>query len=125
MLSEADLVAIEAFVKKGNGLYIIADNDPYYAEANQLTERLFKARLAGNYDGQQTIAVRGKGLTRQDYARQGGKQPGSSRPPGGQGGGRPNVKLPGNVARIETPRSPVTTSTTTRCSPAFITSTRA
>jgi hypothetical protein len=98
-LADGDLAAIEAFVKQGKGLYIIADNDPYYVEGNQLCARLFNARLAGNYEGQQTIAVRGKGLTRQDYAKRGGGT--STKPPPGQGGGQPNVKLPGNVGRIE------------------------
>ena len=106
-LSEENLVAIEGFVKRGQGLYIIADNEPYFVEANQLAERLFRARLAGNYMGTQTIAVSGKGITRDDYQKEkgngqkGSKTAGKSQtvPPGR---GQPlEFKLPPNGAQLQ------------------------
>ena len=57
-LKAEDESAVVSFVAAGNGLYLLADNDPYLAEANQLARRLFDTTVTGNYAGQNLIAVR-------------------------------------------------------------------
>ena len=57
-LTPDDLLAIDAFVKAGKGLYIVADNDPLFAEANLIGNRLFGVSVQGNYRGEKTVGVR-------------------------------------------------------------------
>jgi hypothetical protein len=52
-----DCKAVEAFVEKGKGLYLVADNEPYLQEANLLAKQLFGAGLSGNYAGDKLVAV--------------------------------------------------------------------
>jgi hypothetical protein len=59
-LTAEDIVAIAAFVKKGKGLYLVADNAPYTAEANAIGSQLFGVSVGGDYHGTKTIAVRQK-----------------------------------------------------------------
>jgi hypothetical protein len=56
-MSAEDSKAVEAFVEKGKGLYLIADNAPYLQEANFLANRLFGASISGDYAGGKLIAV--------------------------------------------------------------------
>lgn len=58
LLTPDDVRAIEAFVKEGKGLYLIADNAPYTAEANAIGRQLFGVSVEGDYYGTKTIAVR-------------------------------------------------------------------
>ena len=55
--------AIEDFVKAGKGLCLLADDEPFTAEADELTRRLFGARVGGNYHADKVATVRGRGLT--------------------------------------------------------------
>lgn len=55
--------AIEDFVKAGKGLCLLADDEPFTAEADELAQRLFGARVGGNYLADKVATVRGRGLT--------------------------------------------------------------
>jgi molecular chaperone DnaK len=57
-LTHEHLDLIAEFFHAGHGLYVWGDNDPYYADANLVAERLFRASLAGNYSGDQVVGVR-------------------------------------------------------------------
>jgi hypothetical protein len=70
-LSNPDLSSIIAFVESGKGLYLIADNEPYVFEARQLVRKMFDTNLSGDYEGKNLIAVRGHGVTRDDFRRSG------------------------------------------------------
>ncbi|MFO0870703.1 MAG: hypothetical protein U0935_17375 [Pirellulales bacterium] len=84
-LNDADLMAIEKFVRSGKGLYLAADNQPYLLDANLLAQRLFQTQITGDYPGGKIIAVRGGGITQQDFAAAGGMDKfvkGGNAPPG-------------------------------------------
>ncbi|MEX0818164.1 MAG: hypothetical protein WD070_01185, partial [Pirellulaceae bacterium] len=49
---------IEAFVKGGKGLYLVADNAPFTAEADLIGKQMFGVSVEGDYAGTKTIAVR-------------------------------------------------------------------
>lgn len=61
--------AIISFVNERRGLYLAADNEPYLADASRLAMRLFGTRITGDYIGGNIIAVRGHGVTHDDYRR--------------------------------------------------------
>ena len=48
-LSSDDVVMIDSFVNKGGGLYNGSDNWPLQAEANQMTQKLYRKESFGNY----------------------------------------------------------------------------
>jgi hypothetical protein len=50
-LSRNQLQMISDFVRKGNGLLIWADNEPYYADANLLAQSLIGASFSGDKQG--------------------------------------------------------------------------
>ena len=62
-LDEKAFRAIEAFVTAGKGLCLLADDEPFTAEADELARRLFGARVGGNYRADRTAFVGGRGLT--------------------------------------------------------------
>lgn len=62
-LDEKAFKAIEDFVKAGKGLCLLAEDDPFTAEADELARRLFGARVGGNYIADKTAGVRGRELT--------------------------------------------------------------
>ncbi len=55
LLSSDDVVRIDSFIVQGGGLYGGADNWPLQAEANQITQKLYKKESFGNY--QEDIAI--------------------------------------------------------------------
>ncbi len=61
-LSEAHLDVIEAYFESGHGVYIWGDNEPYYADANAVAERLFGGGMDGNLPGTVTVNLRRGGL---------------------------------------------------------------
>jgi hypothetical protein len=63
MLDERAYKAIEEFVKAGKGLCLLADDEPFTAEADELARRLFGARVGGNYMADRVATVRGRGFT--------------------------------------------------------------
>jgi uncharacterized protein YegL len=54
-LSGAQVKMIADYVRRGNGLAIWADNDPYYADANLLAHALLGSRFSGNEPGDQVM----------------------------------------------------------------------
>ena len=52
---------ITRFYKRGRGLFLWGDNDPYHVEANQLAQPLFGVTLAGGDMADQTVGVRRNG----------------------------------------------------------------
>jgi hypothetical protein len=57
MLTQQHINAIQEFFDKGKGVYIWGDNDPYYADANKISKRLFNSNLSGNYWGNEVVTV--------------------------------------------------------------------
>ena len=72
-LDEKAFKSIEEFVKAGKGLCLLADDEPFTAEADELARRLFGARVGGNYLADKTAAVRGRGLTPAEVRKFGGQ----------------------------------------------------
>lgn len=56
-LTPAHLQVIATFFNAGHGVYIWGDNDPYYADANQVAKMLFGATMAGNTEGGKTVGI--------------------------------------------------------------------
>jgi hypothetical protein len=67
------LKAIEDFVKAGKGLCLLADDEPFTKEADELARRLFGARVGGNYIADKIATVRGRGLTPAEVRKFGGQ----------------------------------------------------
>ena len=57
-LTDEAYAAIKDFIKKGKGVCLLADNDPYVQEANELANRLYGVNVSGNYPGQKIAYVR-------------------------------------------------------------------
>jgi hypothetical protein len=57
-LTAKDYDAIVAFVKSGKGLCLLADNDPFTAEADVLAHRLFGVHVSGDYLGEKIAYVK-------------------------------------------------------------------
>ncbi|MEZ4320549.1 MAG: hypothetical protein R3F61_23915 [Myxococcota bacterium] len=56
-LTDAHLDVIDEFFDSGRGVYIWGDNEPYYADANAVADRLFGGRMTGNLPGTVTVGV--------------------------------------------------------------------
>lgn len=65
--------AIEDFVKAGKGLCLLADDDPFTAEADELSWRLFGPRVSGNYLADKVAVVKGRGLAAAEARKFGGQ----------------------------------------------------
>lgn len=61
-LADEAYLAIEKFIESGKGVCLLAGNDPYVNEANELASRLYGATVSGNYPGQRTAYVRPRKL---------------------------------------------------------------
>jgi hypothetical protein len=66
-LNEEHLKVIKKFFDSGKGVYIWGDNDPYYADANYVSEYLIGVTMLGNSYGDQVVGLnekkKGVGLT--------------------------------------------------------------
>jgi hypothetical protein len=62
-LTSDALDAIESFFHDGRGLYIWGDNDPYFADANLVLQRLFNVAMFGNSPGDQVVSMLTQGKT--------------------------------------------------------------
>lgn len=56
-LTSDALDVVEDFFHSGRGVYIWGDNEPYYADANLLLQRLFGIRMFGNTPGDQVVSI--------------------------------------------------------------------
>ena len=60
-LSDAHAEVIKEFFDSGKGLYIWGDNEPYYADANFLCEKIFGTTMTGNTWADKTVGISGDG----------------------------------------------------------------
>ena len=72
-LTAKDCDAIEAFARAGGGLCLLAEDEPFTREADELARRLFGARVSGNYRADRVAFVRNRGLTPADVKKFGGQ----------------------------------------------------
>lgn len=56
-LTREHLEVIKAFFDSGKGVYVWGDNEPYYADANQLAQYLIGAEMHGNLFGDQEVGL--------------------------------------------------------------------
>ena len=56
-LTDAHLQVLQDFFNAGHGVYIWGDNEPYYADANALAQRLFRGGMDGNLLGSQVVSL--------------------------------------------------------------------
>lgn len=56
-LSDEHIEVIKKFFDEGHGLYIWGDNEPFYADANAIAQKLFNTTMQGNLPGEQTITI--------------------------------------------------------------------
>lgn len=67
-LNEEHLNVINEFFQQGHGVYIWGDNEPYYADANAVAQRLFNGSMSGNLIGDRVVPLqregRGSGVVR-------------------------------------------------------------
>jgi hypothetical protein len=56
-LSDAHAAVIKKFFDSGKGVYIWGDNQPYYADANFLAQKLLGSTMQGNVRGDQTVGI--------------------------------------------------------------------
>ncbi len=61
MLTEEHVDVIEEYFDSGKGLYIWGDNAPLFADANAITERLFKTTMSGDTYADQVVGISGEG----------------------------------------------------------------
>ncbi|MDX2361478.1 MAG: hypothetical protein QNK23_11780 [Crocinitomicaceae bacterium] len=63
-LTDEHAEVIKEFFESGKGLYIWGDNEPFYADANFLTQKLFGTTMNGNLEAGQTVGVSGEASNR-------------------------------------------------------------
>jgi len=56
-LTDEYIDVIKTFFDEGHGLYIWGDNDPFYADANAVAQKLFNTTMQGCLQGEQTIQI--------------------------------------------------------------------
>ena len=54
-LNGAHIAEIETFFHSGKGLFLWGDNDPYHADANAVSKRLFSASIKGYFHGDNVV----------------------------------------------------------------------
>jgi len=59
-LNEGHLKVIKKFFDSGKGVYIWGDNDPYYADANYVSEYLIGVSMLGNSYGNEVVGLNNK-----------------------------------------------------------------
>jgi hypothetical protein len=57
LLTEKHLDVIQRFFDSGKGVYIWGDNEPYYADANAVAQRLLGTKMLGNVMGDQVVGL--------------------------------------------------------------------
>ncbi len=63
-LTDEHAEVIKEFFDSGKGLYIWGDNQPYYADANFLAQKIFNTTMNGNTYAAQTVGISGEGNAR-------------------------------------------------------------
>jgi hypothetical protein len=59
-LNEDHLKVIKKFFDQGHGVYIWGDNEPYYADANYVSEYLLGVKMTGNLPGNEVVGLNNK-----------------------------------------------------------------
>jgi len=59
-LNEKHLKVIKKFFDSGKGVYIWGDNEPYYADANYVSEHLLGVKMLGNLPGNKVVGLDNK-----------------------------------------------------------------
>lgn len=59
-LNDKHLKVIKKFFDSGKGVYIWGDNEPYYADANYVSEHLLGVKMLGNLPGAQVVGLNNK-----------------------------------------------------------------
>ena len=59
-LTDEHAEVIKEFFDSGKGLYIWGDNQPYYADANFLTQKIFGTTMNGNTSAGKTVGISGE-----------------------------------------------------------------
>ncbi len=59
-LNEDHLKVIKRFFDSGKGVYIWGDNEPYYADANYVSDYLIGVKMLGNLPGNQVVGLNNK-----------------------------------------------------------------
>ena len=59
-LNEGHLKVIKKFFDSGKGVYIWGDNEPYYADANYVSEYLIGVKMSGNLPGNVVVGLNEK-----------------------------------------------------------------
>lgn len=59
-LNQEHLKVIKKFFDAGHGVYIWGDNDPYYADANYVSEYLIGTKMLGNLPGDKVVGLNNK-----------------------------------------------------------------
>lgn len=62
-ITDMHIDAIKDFFEEGHGIYIWGDNEPYYADANPVLERLFHTTMQGNSPGDRVVTLLEEGKT--------------------------------------------------------------
>ena len=60
LLNNDYLQAIKQFFEQGHGLFLWGDNDPFYADANFVSEKLFHIKMSGNTTGGEIVTLQKK-----------------------------------------------------------------
>src|SRR5262249_24288526 len=60
-LGAEHLAIIRAYFEAGHGVYILGDNEPYYADANAVAQSLLDASMDGNLPGDRVVGIRHAG----------------------------------------------------------------
>ena len=60
LLNDEHLAVIKEFFDSGKGLYIWGDNQPYYSDANFLSQNLLGTTMNGNVPGDVTVGIIGE-----------------------------------------------------------------
>lgn len=56
-ITDEQIRQIKAFYDQGKGVYLWADNDPFFADVNPIIKDLFKSKMSGYYVGKRIIGV--------------------------------------------------------------------
>jgi hypothetical protein len=70
-VSAQDYAAIVEFAQRRKGLYLLADNDGFTHESNELVGRMFGSYVRGDYKGQKLLAVSRPNVTPELQSRYG------------------------------------------------------
>lgn len=62
--NDEDVEKLRAFMKRGKGVYVMADNSPYVHEANVIGRALHGINIQGGYYGGQTVNVVAPGVVK-------------------------------------------------------------